>query len=858
MKKSVLFLLTGFFLLFLFFIHAPTVKAQPANSDTPIIVCGCPPELTRIYEEKQTGERCIAGDSTTAYETFKQNPTEYHLWVEDPEITDQGKTDERARQFIYWVITHSSIDTHPTLQKIWSVSRNVAYFLTLLVGAIMGLGMIIAQRNNFSATVKVWPTVMKILGILLFISFSASVVITIILLSEILMKFFIETLGGRDLFNIYFGTISQEPNYVEFTRGCRDLNIRVQEAVKTELMVLKLTNISFYTLGTMLLLRKILLWFLMFVSPFLAILMPFIFIRNIGWIWIGVFFQWVFYGPLVALFLGALATIWRQGIPFIFDFSRVNTAKGYVYPTAINIVYGGPAQRIGPTNNGNYVDTFTEYIITLIMLWAVTFFPWWLLRIFRDYCCEGINAMKNILMSMYDQTRNPPTPGPTPTPTPTNIGTALKIPKEISVPISVKLETIEEIKKARTEEITKSLSISTQKLTDIARFETNKQVNQTVNKNLNFLKNPIQAETPTQRQKFMNLRTELFNRAVRNDQVARQILGSISTSRVEQQQQRETIIKSLPQTVPITHVISVKVKVPHEKVQSITSSFASAASTNTQVVNAIAQKTQLQTAQVQNVLSSMQQNISKPAPQMIKSITDLSGVKKEQVSAVIKTLSETVKTNKDVVKTVAEKEGVNLEQVEKVVTEQIPVMAEPEKHIEETLTVPPISIEEYEQVKKMWVKQYESGEVPVQDNIKSREEWVEQDIVFITNTLNKLFSPNEELKQQGLDDIGYILPIFLINNMKGDELVFYLKAKLEAAKQVKEEKEKEKEITERIKAKEEEELVEVTQTKHKEAAKTMEMKQELSLDEDKKKEEKPAEKPLETEAPKTNNKNSLN
>lgn len=837
MKKSALFLLMGVFLAFLFFIKVNPAYAQ--NNDSPIIVCGCPPELTRIYEEKQTGERCIAGDSTTAYETFKQNPTEYHLWVEDPEITDQGKTDERARQFIYWVITHTSIDTHPTLQKIWSVSRNVAYFLTLLVGAIMGLGMIVAQRNNFSATVKVWPTIMKILGILLFITFSASIVITIIQLSEILMKFFIETLGGKDLFNIYFGTISQEPNYVEFTRGCRDLNIRVQESVKTELMVLKLTNISFYVLGTMLLLRKIVLWFLMFASPFLAILMPFVFIRNIGWIWIGVFFQWVFYGPLVALFLGGLATIWRQGIPFIFDFSRINTAKGYVYPTAINIVYGGPAQHIGPTNNGNYVDTYTEYLITLIMLWAVTFFPWWLLRIFRDYCCEGINAMKNILMSMYDQARNPPSPGPTPTPTPTNIGTAMKLPKEMSIPLTIRLETIEQIKKAKTEEITKSLNMSTQKLTDIARFETNKQVNQTVNKNLNFLKNPTQADTPTERQKFMNIRTELFNRAVKNDIVARQILGTISTSRVEQQQQRETILKSLPQTVPITHVISVKIKVPHEKVQSITSSFASAASTNTQAVNAIAQKTKLQTAQVQTVLNSLQQNMNKPAPQMMKSITDMSGMKKEQVSAVIQSLSETVKTNKDVAKIVAEKEGVNQDQVEKVVAEQMPIIAEPEKHISETVTVPPVSIEEYEQVKKMWIKQYESGEVPIQDNIETREAWVDQDIVFITNTLNKIFSPNEELKQQGLDDVGYILPIFLINNMKGDELIFYLKAKLEAAKQVKEDKEKEKILTEKLKGKTEEEFVEVSESKHEEAAKTMEMKQELTIDEQDEKIEKP-------------------
>ncbi len=86
------------------------------------------------------------------------------------------------------------------------------------------------------------------------------------------------------------------------------------------------------------------------------------------------FFQWVFYGPLFALFLGALATIWKTGIPFVFDFSRTGTAAGYIYPTATNILYGGPAQVLSILNSGNYIDTFAEYVITLIMLWATIFF----------------------------------------------------------------------------------------------------------------------------------------------------------------------------------------------------------------------------------------------------------------------------------------------------------------------------------------------------------------------------------------------------------------------------------------------------------------------------------------------------
>jgi len=178
----------------------------------------------------------------------------------------------------------------------------------------------------------------------------------------------------------------------------------------------------------------------------------------------------------------------------------------------------------------------------------------------------------------------------------------------------------------------------------------------------------------------------------------------------------------------------------------------------------------------------------------------------------------------------------------KQVIEQ-PIITEPEKNPEQIVSIPStVSIEEYEEVKKMWLKQYEKGEVPVSDNIKTREQWVEQDIVFITNTLNKLLSPNEELKQQGLDDVGYILPIFLINNLSGEQLVTYLRAKLEAAKQVAEMKKKEEEISQKLKEKSEEELVEISGVKKEEKAKIMEMEETMKIEGEDKTEAKKADK----------------
>lgn len=827
MIKKVLLTILLFFTLLSFVGNAYPVVAQAAEADPYAVtppLCGCPPDLNKIYEAKGGGEKCV-----TDVATFKANPTTNHLWVEDPKVTAQGKANDRARQFIYWVMTHSSIDNHPTLFKIWGTTRNIAYFFTILSAALFGLAIIIGQRTNFATGVKVWPSVTKVLLGLLYISFSATVVVTIVQLSGIFMKFFVENLGGADLFNIYFSGVSQESNYLNFV-GCRDLNIRVQEAVGTEMWILKATNFSYYLMGGALLLRTIILWFLLFAAPFLAILLYFGIAKNVGWVWVGVFFQWVFYGPLLALFLGSMATIWKNGIPFLFDFSRVDTAAGYIYPTAINILYGGPAQKLSASNNGNYVDTFVEYIITLIMLWAVTVFPWFLLRTFRDYCCDGINAIKNMMLASMNNFK----PGPTPPTQPIapaqsqTFGTAMdmKATRETTTEIHRKIETIEEIKKARTEEIVQALDLKANNITQIANFETNKTMNQNVTKNINYLKNPTQAQSANDRLRYMNIRSEISTRASHADPVARSVMSSFLFSRPQQAEHRQSIINSLPKAVSMTNVVSVKVKLPSAKVETVSNSVLNYAATNKDLATQIAAKTQMTPEKVQEVLALLNQT-TKDSPQKVATkVAETTKIEKEQVKKVIKEFSDTVTKDNKVVEDIAKTQNLDAAEVKKVVDAQMPIIAEPEKHIEAVAPVSPlVSIEEYEQVKKMWVDHYEKGEIPVAENIISRDAWVEQDIVLITNTLNKLLSDDQTLKEQALNEVGFIMPIFMVNSLSGEQLVTYLKAKVEAAKQVQEMQAMEKKITEKLKA--ESDKVEVALPKKKEAAKTMTMSQEL-------------------------------
>lgn len=1002
--KKVLLILSFAFMVFValpqstFAVDSMSFYDLTKNGITPV-PCGtiesrsCPKEMNPIYEK--LGEPCAA-----SFSEFSTSPTTRHFWIEDPAVTAQGKANERARQFIYWAVNNRAVDDHPVLKEIWSTTSSVAFFFVVIVAALFGLGMIVSRRTNFNLNLAVWPTLIRIGLMMLYIALSASIVLLLIQLSEILMRFFIDNLGGKDLFNIYFtnsgsgGALgNSERNYTDFI-GCRDLNLRVQESIDTKFFLYKLTNITYYMMGVMIILRKVLLWFMLFVAPFLALLMPFVFIRNIGWIWIGVFFQWLMYGPLFALFLGALSRVWKAGIPFTFDFSRVvssdkfaaatNPLIGYTYPTAMNILYGGPAQinarQLSALNSGSYVDTFTEYIITLIMLWAVTFFPWWLLRIFRDYCCDGIYAMKNVLFAMYDEMRGG---GKSPTgPKPTfDLKQVLKVPTKVEIDTknTIKISSREQIQKASTADLSRTLDIRVSKLTDIARMEANQTRASAVQKNLAFLANPVKATTSAERQQFMNMRTELFNRAIKEDGVARTLLSSTSTSSTEREKVRTELVKDISKTVvnassaaPVSlskdavASIASAANMSADKTQEVLKAYAktttmsmsqavsqlakqmnvSADQVRTVIENALAKQTQktaqimttymdrlaannkvvasiashsaLSSQQVRDIMTAYTRSMDKPANQVISLVSKVTNIAPQEVKGVMqqmgslfytrnlildfaednnlpaetveqavatvaKAAEETVGTPQgsapqpdqervatavaeqamtdetirqqanviekqitedkpavvrkviqvvaensavahDMVQEVAKAENVQEEEAAHIVQEQLEVTTKPEENIEKLVAVPPsVSLEEYEELKDMWEHQYEEGEIPVTENIRSRDEWVEQDVVTITNVMNKILSPNQDLQQQGLDELGFIIPIFMINNLKGEQLITYLKAKLEAAKATRKLLDKEKQVREKVEKEKEndEELVELKPEKKAEEPKLM-------------------------------------
>ena len=787
-------------------------------------------------------------------------------WEFDSQVTEVGKNADRARQLLWWLFQHPGIHTAPVIAQIWAFSRNMVYIFIVLVIIAFGISLMLGKRRGslgpvFSGIsspvlgVNVPSIFLKIAMLLLYVTFSYILIVALIQTSDITMKFFIEFVGGKDLFNIIFsGAGNTEANYITFV-GYRDINPLNLEMVNTSLLFIKMTSLTYNVMSTILILRTIILWFLLIVAPFLALLMPFVFIRNVGWIWIGVFLQWLFYGPLFALFLASLTKIWVQGIPYSFDFSRVDLPSGQVYRTAINILWGGPAQTLSPGNSANYVDTYAEYFIALVMLWACIILPWLLLRIFRDYCCAGIAAAGNTLGAIFDRLRQyPPPPPSSPLGPVATSGIAQQLPFRQKIEEKIRqmdvsrIEEIRDVSKVSTNEIVKAMDLSVSKLSDISRLETNDQTRSYVASNLENIRAPERVATPATREKFMHLREELMQRSARGDRIAQTILQA-SDRKVE------SLVSRFSQVAKVTAAPKVEVKlgqVPAISDRSViekVSDKAGVAEIKTrEVLSRISSIEEIEhkekvetTAKAAGVSVEKVREIIRSADQIWKStfsdhhetVREVSGetnLSETKTREILSSISETDLQNGIAVKKVSTKTGVSEEKVKEVVVkarhiaekQQQAAVKTAAKPLTATTPVPAvtISVEDFAEVEHMWENHYRNAPVPVTEKIKNRADWLEEEEKKLTNASNLLSSANPQLKQQGLEKIAEILPFMLLGGFSEAEMLTYLKAKKEANQRVKQEMEIEEKlkakIKEEIKAEDEETMVEVTGKKKEE------------------------------------------
>lgn len=677
-------------------------------------------------------------------------------WQPDDEVTFTGKLAARSEDVLDWLLENyqwarfSASET--PFDKLWEFIRNTVFAimgLFILAGAFL---MIITRGR--SLTVK--RLIVRFVMVLILVIFSFSIVRTIYALTDIFQGFFLNlpqesgqsrVISTQDLLNVAFG-------YGDF-RGFRRIGADYNESAITSLLLIKATAATYYTMFIILIIRKVILWFFILVSPVFPLLLFFKPIRNTAKIWIGEFFRWVLYAPLFAIFLRGLVEIWKfgvgtnnaTGVPLAFKTEQAGTlteAGKLDYPTAINILLGGPGQLVLGNNNINFRDTFVLYLVALLMLWMVIILPWILLRIFLDYFNGGSFGESNLVKFLarnglpppgrYRPESLSPTPGtPTPPKSPppgvTGFAKSLPLSKFAHTPVAEMQRVMQE----EASRIGQAVSQSGQ-VTTLNAQNANIQAGQLLASNLINISDAQSSQI-----------VEALNQAGLSIPTMRDI------ARIE----ASSLSKSGPGKDEFNRLAEVLARV---------------AGTS------------------QLVSPAEKQKFSAIKERLIQQSNQGNAVAKSVVSAANPAVGGS---------------------------------ALPDKN-----EVQQVNLEDYEEVKQTWEDNYRKLEPPAgpDGQTKSRADWLKEEIKQIPTVIDLLMSGDPKRQEEGKKMVSKILPFLLLGGFSNTEIVAYLKAKLEAAKQVL------KEVLQVEGEKEEEDMkVEVDRTQH--AQKTMSAQAEIPQEE---------------------------
>lgn len=741
MKKLPIFI--GFIALFLFvFVSSSFAQVPVATTPTVSPVITAPASTsaqntstssTRIAEE--ISQVKAPGDAVQI-DNGNGSPDDEN-WTEDANVTFVGKSANRAGDFLDWTLRNygwacvtqdannadACNNSKNPLIPFWALVRNVMYALLVIVVLVAAFVMIITRGRNLT----IQRFIPRFILIIVLITLSYSLVQFLYQIADIVQGFLLKPdnkiISTRDLIFIGF-------DYESFI-GLRRVGIQFDESAFMTLLLVRLTAITYYVMTGILLIRKIILWFFIILSPVFPLLLFFKPVRNTGKIWIGEFFRWLLYGPLFALFLHGLVVLWRStsGIPLPFDFSAVEAGK-IVYPTSVNILIGGPGQAIGYNNSVNVQDTFALYVVALLMLWVVILLPFLLLKIFLDYMGNLSLQENTTLKRMWDRGNSllpkpPPAPtSPAPTPPPAGAGLARALPFNVAA--------------SKSSSVTNNI-YNNKSVNNITSIPANAQILQLANLSVPKMRDIAKFET-----------SSMSHNASRVQEA----------NRIKTSLQRIANPASVMSTVERDRYSQVREKLVEEK-----------------------QKGNVLAGTILNAANATQ-GANAPAGSV-----HVPGAKA----------------------TVTNMAQMNLPAVNKVQQ---------------------VSIEDYEEVRKMWIDTYQNSEPPTDLSGKqeTREEWVKSDIDKINQAVNMLSSVDPVKNNEGMEMVSNILPFLMVGGFSKTEVIAYLKAKLEAAKQI---------LSGDNKKKEEEDTLLDTKTTETTAAKHMSTAAEAEIEDPTKKPEEP-------------------
>lgn len=730
-------------------------------------------------------------------------------WLTDPDVTFAGKTASRSASLFNWVLVNYKWSYGDnTLAQFWVKIRNIVYAFLVLVVIITAFTMIITGGQSITAV----QFLRKFLVVILLITLSFALIRFFYQIVDIITGFFVrnpdgDIISSRDLFNMSFG-------YENFV-GWRRYGPSFDESAFVSLLLVKITAVTYYVMAGILIVRKIILWFFITVSPIYPILLLYFPIRNTAKIWLGEFFRWLLYAPLFTIFLSGLVYLYRDDINVLpFNFKT----KPIVYPTAINILLGGPGQKLDISNSVNYTDTFAEYVIALIMVWVVIFLPFLLLRIFLDYLSNisinkdmAIGYMNNALGYVVNKDRllinNPSSGGPkSPPPLIQPGGTARQLPFGTGAAKNITYNTVSRPTYTSTAETqnrpvntqntynrprlkSERISTETLKLTnlpiptmhDIARYETSRLTNQTsthqeVNKMhdvLQKISNPYAIPSSIDREHFTAVREKLFQAKLKGDQVASSILNAASNvTTINQQSSNRTQTNNYQKHL-------------HETIQKLANPATITSATERQQFTTIKEKL-IQESKQGNVLATSILNAShntsvlseKSLHETLEKIANPESLpsteQKQKFTQLKEKLISDSKSGDPVATTVLN----NVNAISAQKHEQAGAKG-PSVSLPAVNQVQTVNLDDYENVKKMWTENYHKISVPktIDKPNRTREEWIKNDLGTINRTISLLISTDQQKVNEGMKMVSNILPFLLMGGFSQTEVIAYLKAK---------------------------------------------------------------------------------
>ncbi len=682
-------------------------------------------------------------------------------WECNSEVTFVGKLARRSLDTLdriifnyqWFAVSERDREKGDPLQVLWVFIRNVVYAIIGLF--ILAAAFIIIYTRGENITVRRF--IPRFIGIIILVTLSYSIVQFIYIVTDVIQGFFLRLPNGdfissKNLLSVSF-------NYQEFI-GLRRVGEKYDEAATISLILTKLTAASYFVMSAILIIRKVILWFFILVSPVFPLLIFFSPLRNTAKIWVGEFFRWTLYAPLFAIFLRGIVEIWQRYIPQGFDFYKqgAEAGKDVVYPTAINILLGGPTQTVNITNSLNLPDTFIQYAVALIMIWMVIIMPFILLRIFLSYF-YGMSLGDNSLVKYLARGIPPKTPPP---PKSQSYTPSFKHPP---LPPIVPPSGDTGLARSIFEEVQKSIS---------------EPVNQQNQVSQNATQNAVQNAMQSMSQQAQSTVRETTNIA--------SSMANVSSGQ---------LIFSAPiQSTP--------------ELQNAITEILSMTSINIPTMRDISK---YETAMLnKNSSSQSKEEVNRLA----EAINRISG--KSQIT----TPGEQAKFSQVREKLVTEsKKGNSV--ADSVLKAAGPVGSNP---LPEENKVQQVSQEDYEEVRKTWEQNYSTIEPPLGDDGKpqNRKEWLNKEHTNINIVIQLLQSQDPIKQKQGMDKVSQILPFLLLGGFSRNEIVTYLKAKMEAAKQV---------LTRSSSKQEEEDTMVDVERKHEEKPKSMHLEAEVPTDEEK-------------------------